>query len=72
MLVREFCASLITAVYIPMQAPSRLALVLPKFHCYIILSTQENNILEQVYSNIPGAYEAVAAPHLGISDHISV
>ncbi|KAI3374480.1 hypothetical protein L3Q82_006305 [Scortum barcoo] len=26
----------------------------------------------QVYCNIPGAYKAVAAPHLGMSDHISV
>ncbi|KAI3358706.1 hypothetical protein L3Q82_015114 [Scortum barcoo] len=28
--------------------------------------------LDQVYCNIPGAYKAVAAPHLGMSDHISV
>ncbi|KAI3356803.1 hypothetical protein L3Q82_003463 [Scortum barcoo] len=49
-----------------------LKAVFPKFHCYINFPTRDNNTLDQVYCNIPGAYKAVAAPHLGMSDHISV
>ncbi|KAK0137684.1 hypothetical protein N1851_026114 [Merluccius polli] len=103
-LVREFCAVIITAVYIPPRANAKLALeelyrfiseqmnaypeaavivagdfnhvelkaVFPKFQKQIKFPTRENNILDQVYCNISGAYRAVAAPHLGMSDHISV
>uniref|UniRef100_A0A3B5QBX0 Reverse transcriptase domain-containing protein n=1 Tax=Xiphophorus maculatus TaxID=8083 RepID=A0A3B5QBX0_XIPMA len=49
-----------------------LKAVFPKFHKSINFPTRDNNILDQVYCNIPGAYKAVAAPHLGMSDHISV
>ncbi|KAM4573377.1 uncharacterized protein PAE49_008206 [Odontesthes bonariensis] len=49
-----------------------LKAVLPKFKKFIHFSTRDNNILDQVYCNIPGAYKAAAAPHLGMSDHISV
>ncbi|KAI3358110.1 hypothetical protein L3Q82_002980 [Scortum barcoo] len=49
-----------------------LKAVFPKFHRYINFPTRDNNTLDQVYCNIPGAYKAVAAPHLGMSDHISV
>lgn len=46
--------------------------MLPKFHKFIHFPTRDNNTLDQVYCNIPGAYRAVAAPHLGKSDHICV
>ncbi|KAI3364053.1 hypothetical protein L3Q82_010883 [Scortum barcoo] len=49
-----------------------LKAVFPKFHHYINFPMRDNNTLDQVYCNIPGAYKAVAAPHLGMSDHISV
>ena len=103
-LIREFCAIIIVAVYIPPRADAKLALeylyclvsrqmnahleaavivaedfnhvelkaVFPKFKKQINFPTRENNILDQVYCNIPGGYRAVAAPHLGMSDHISV
>ncbi|XP_036413617.1 uncharacterized protein LOC118798303 [Colossoma macropomum] len=32
----------------------------------------ESNILDQVYSNVRGAYKAVPWPHFGLSDYISV
>ena len=44
-----------------------LKTVFPKFKKQINFPTRENNILDQVYCNIPGAYKAV-----GMSDHISV
>ncbi|KAK0131936.1 hypothetical protein N1851_033277 [Merluccius polli] len=55
-------------------APNHVELkaVFPKFQKQIKFPTRENNILDQVYCNISGAYRAVAAPHLGMSDHISV
>ncbi|KAI4897628.1 hypothetical protein NFI96_030833 [Prochilodus magdalenae] len=34
--------------------------------------TRENNILNQVYSNVRGGYKAAAQPHFGRSDHISM
>uniref|UniRef100_A0A3B3I9A9 Reverse transcriptase domain-containing protein n=1 Tax=Oryzias latipes TaxID=8090 RepID=A0A3B3I9A9_ORYLA len=49
-----------------------LKAVLPKFQKFIHFPTRDNNTLDQVYCNIPGAYKAAAAPHLGMSDHISV
>ncbi|KAI3358343.1 hypothetical protein L3Q82_014782 [Scortum barcoo] len=49
-----------------------LKAVFPKFHRYINFPMRDNNTLDQVYCNIPGAYKAVAARHLGMSDHISV
>ena len=49
-----------------------LKAVFPKFSKYINFPTRDNNTLDQVYSNLPGAYKAAAAPHLGMSDHISV
>ena len=46
-----------------------LKAVFPKFHKYIDFPTRDNNIF---YCNIPAAYKAAAASHLGMSDHISV
>lgn len=49
-----------------------LKAVLPKFHKNINFPTRGNNILDQVYTNIPGAYKAAASSHLGMSDHIAL
>ena len=49
-----------------------LKAVLPKLKKFIHFLTRDNNILDQVYCNIQGAYKATAAPHLGMSNHISV
>ncbi len=45
---------------------------LSTFHKFINFPTRDCNILDQVYCNISGAYKAVAVPHFGMSDHISV
>lgn len=47
-----------------------LKVVLPNFKRFIHFPTRDNNILDQVYCNISGAYKAAAAPHLGSSAHI--
>ncbi|KAI4899059.1 hypothetical protein NFI96_009056 [Prochilodus magdalenae] len=39
---------------------------------HVSFPTRENNILDQVYSNVRGGYKAAARPHFGRSDHISV
>ncbi|KAI4885591.1 hypothetical protein NFI96_030073, partial [Prochilodus magdalenae] len=44
----------------------------PKYHQHVSFPTRENNILDQVYSNVRGGYRAAARPHFGQSDHISV
>jgi len=49
-----------------------LKAVLPKLKKFIHFPTRDRNILDEVYCNTPGAYKAAAAPHLGMSDHISV
>ena len=49
-----------------------LKAVFPKFHKFIKFPTRDNNTLDQLYCNIKGAYKAAAAPHFGMSDHISV
>ncbi|KAL6481971.1 hypothetical protein MHYP_G00100510 [Metynnis hypsauchen] len=49
-----------------------LRTVLPKCHQHVSFPTRESNILDQVYSNVRGAYRAVPWPHFGQSDHISV
>ncbi|KAI4904828.1 hypothetical protein NFI96_006812 [Prochilodus magdalenae] len=49
-----------------------LRTVLPKYHQHVSFPKRENNILDQVYSNVRGGYKAVARPHVGQSDHISV
>ncbi len=49
-----------------------LKAVLPKFYKNINFLTRGNNILDQVYTNIPGAYKAAASSHLGMSDHIAL
>lgn len=49
-----------------------LKAVLAKFHKFINFPTRDCNVLDQVYCNIPGAFKAAAAPHFGMSDHISV
>ncbi|KAI4905610.1 hypothetical protein NFI96_003218 [Prochilodus magdalenae] len=49
-----------------------LRTVLPKYHQHVSFPTRENNILDQVYSNVRGGYKAAARPHFGRSDHISV
>lgn len=46
--------------------------VLPKFHKNINFPTRGNNILDQVYTNIPGTYKAAASSHLDMSDHIAL
>lgn len=51
---------------------AELKTVLPKLHKHIDFPTRDNNILDQVYTNIKGAYKAAAAPHLGLSDPISL
>ncbi len=50
----------------------KLKAVLPKFYKNINFPTRGNNILDQVYTNIPGAYKAAASSHLGMSDHIAL
>ncbi|KAI4881965.1 hypothetical protein NFI96_029691, partial [Prochilodus magdalenae] len=47
-----------------------LRTVLPKYHQHVSCPTRENNILDQVYSNVRGGYKAAARPHFGRSDHI--
>lgn len=37
--------------------------VLSKLYRFVDFPTRENNTLDQVYCNIPGAYKAYAAPH---------
>lgn len=49
-----------------------LQTVIPKYHQYVSFPTQDNNILDYVYSNVKGAYKAVPQPHFGQSDHICV
>ncbi|KAI4889071.1 hypothetical protein NFI96_016104, partial [Prochilodus magdalenae] len=49
-----------------------LRTVLPKYHQHVSFPTRENNILDQVYSNVRGGYKAAARPHFGRYDHISV
>ena len=49
-----------------------LKAVLSKFKKFIHFPTRDNNTIYEVYCNISGAYKAAAAPHLGMSDHISV
>lgn len=49
-----------------------LRTVLPKYHQHVSFPTRENNILDQVYSNVKGAYKAVPRPHFGRADHISI
>lgn len=50
---------------------SNLKSVLPKFHKYIKIGTRKGKTLDQVYTNIKGAYRALPAPHLGQSDHLA-
>ncbi|KAK3559559.1 hypothetical protein QTP86_013724, partial [Hemibagrus guttatus] len=49
-----------------------LKTVMPRLHTNVHFPTRENNILDQVYTNIPCAYRAAPSPHLGSSDHISI
>ncbi len=49
-----------------------LRAVLPKYHQHVDIPTRENNTLDNVYSNICGAYRAAPRPHFGQSDHISL
>ncbi|KAI5611074.1 gastrula zinc finger protein XlCGF28.1-like [Silurus asotus] len=65
---------------------SNLKSVLPKFHYNVSISTSGDktldqhvdfakrgaNMLDLIYTNIPGAYRAEPCPHLGLSDHCSV
>uniref|UniRef100_A0A1A8GH13 Reverse transcriptase domain-containing protein n=1 Tax=Nothobranchius korthausae TaxID=1143690 RepID=A0A1A8GH13_9TELE len=51
---------------------ANLKSVLPRFHQYVDFATRGENMLDLVYTNIPGAYRAEPRPHLGYSDHISV
>ncbi|KAK7888822.1 hypothetical protein WMY93_024382 [Mugilogobius chulae] len=45
---------------------------LPKYYHYVDFPTREENILDQVYSNVKNAYKAVPRPHFGQSDHVTV
>ncbi|XP_054631629.1 uncharacterized protein LOC129181035 [Dunckerocampus dactyliophorus] len=49
-----------------------LRTVLPKYYQHVSFPTRENNILDQVYSNMKGALKAVPRPHFGKADHISI
>ncbi|MCI4376387.1 hypothetical protein PGIGA_G00187890 [Pangasianodon gigas] len=51
---------------------ANLKSVLPKFHQHLDFATRGKNVLDLVYTNIPGTYCAEPCPHLGYSDHISV
>ncbi|KAI5085844.1 hypothetical protein C0J45_23589, partial [Silurus meridionalis] len=51
---------------------SNLKSVLPKFHRNVSCSTRGDKTLDQVYTNIPGAYTAIPLPYLGQSDHLSL
>lgn len=46
--------------------------VMPKFYRNVTFATRGDNILDQVYTNIPGAFKATPSAHLGQSDHISI
>jgi len=49
-----------------------LKIVMPKLYSNVHFPTRDKNILDQVYTNIPGAYKAILSSHLGLSDHISI
>lgn len=46
-------------------------LVMPKLK-NVTFPTRENNILDKVYTNIPGAFKARQSAHMGQSDRISL
>ncbi len=46
--------------------------ILPKFNTNIFTPTRGKTVLDQVYTNIRGAYKAIVSPHLGLSDHASL
>lgn len=46
--------------------------VLLMYHQNVCILTRENNIFDQVYSNVENAYKAVPRSHFGQSDPISV
>lgn len=49
-----------------------LNVVLPKFSKNISFPTRDTNTLDEVHTNISGAYKASPSPHLGMSEHISL
>ena len=51
---------------------ANLKTALPKFHQHVDFATRGANMLDLVYTTIPGVYWAEPRPHLGYSDHISV
>lgn len=51
---------------------ANLKAVLPKFHQHVKCLTRGKKILDHVYTNIKHAYRAIALPHLGQSDHLSL
>lgn len=51
---------------------SNLKKVLPKFHQNVSCHTRGDKTLDQVYSNIPGAYRATPLPHIGQPNHFSL
>lgn len=51
---------------------SGLKTVLPKFYKNVDIKTRINKTLDQVYTNIPGAYKVYCSPHLGQLDHGSL
>ncbi|XP_049340016.1 uncharacterized protein LOC125804732 [Astyanax mexicanus] len=51
---------------------SNLKALLPSFHQHVDFPTRGANLLNCVYTNIPGSYRAEPRPHYGYSDHITV
>ena len=45
---------------------------MPSFYQYVTRPTRKNNILDECYGNIPGAYRSFALPPIGNSDHDTV
>lgn len=51
---------------------TNLKTVLPRFYKNVDIKTRKGRTLDQVYTNISGAYKACPSPHLGHSDHLSL
>ena len=47
---------------------TNLQIVLPKFHQHVQNTTRGRNLVQHVYTNIPGSYEDLPRPHFGTSD----
>lgn len=47
-------------------------MIMTKFHKNVSFATREDSILDQVYTNIRGAFKETPSAHIGQSDHISL